>query len=208
MKELVRTLEEWRDRADARCGLKEQAAYQRVIDEIEARQAKRSVIEENRTELNWEHYSDELMTFLSTYLAMRAQDETATKCGLIECGDCLFSELNDGRDADCADFTREWLLSPYKPYKPVKKQPTLTRKDRIFLEMMERIGRGWVVRDKNESLWFYDTFPEPKKNRDAWVGIVPGVWLRSEEFSFIRWEDEKPWNVADLLELEVESEDA
>lgn len=207
MKELRRTLEEWRDRADARCGLKEQAAYQRVIDEINRRAANESIKERienaDKTELTWEHHFDELIEILVEKIAVEKDSGRLRECESFECEGCLFGERR-GND-DCNTSAREWLLSPYKP---VEKVPKLSRKEKCLVEFLET---GWIARDESGSSYWYSEKPTKFEDIGAWDTMeANGEDLRafraSELFSFIRWEDEEPWSIEELRRLEVEGE--
>ena len=115
------------------------------------------------------------------------------KCQGIACADCVLSAV-------------EWLLAEHI------EQPKLTKRERAFCEAVQT---GWIARDKNKTLWWYCDEHEPVKDDDYWkreskyVKNVKGcneinnAWAT---FAFIKWEDEKPWAVEDLLKLEVKDE--
>ena len=59
----------------------------------------------------------------------------------------------------------------------------------------------WIARDKNESLFAYSEKP-PKDNHSRDWGFTGDEWHLIGEilFQFIQWEDEEPYNVAELIE--------
>ena len=63
----------------------------------------------------------------------------------------------------------------------------------------------WIARDENNSLWAYSK--EPDKKPYGWLSLaVFDKELEKENFQFIQWEDEEPWNIQELIE-EYESEE-
>lgn len=207
MKELRETLEKWKLEVGARCGLKEQAAYQRVIDEINRRAANESIKERienaDKNELTWEHHFNELIDILTERIAVKKDSGRLEECESLECEECLFEKnCNKG---DYFTSARKWLLSPYKPF---KKEPTLSRREKCLVEFLET---GWIARDESGSSYWYSEKPTKFENISAWDTIVAnGEDLRkfraSELFPFVKWEDEKPWSVEELRRLEVEGE--
>lgn len=202
MKELVRTLEKWKLEVGTRCGLKEQAAYQRVIDEINRRAANESIKERienaDKNELTWEHHFNELIDIIAKKIAV-GKDGEIMRCSGIECEACLFQGMNE----DCVDLAKRWLLSPYKPF---EKTPKLSRKEKCLVEFLET---GWIARDESGSSYWYSEKPTKFENIGAWDTIDADstdlrVFWASELFPFIKWEDEKPWSIEELLKLETE----
>ena len=80
---------------------------------------------------------------------------------------------------------------------------TLTKRERAFCEAVQT---GWIARDANE-LSYFET--EPIRREGFWDVVdeiepyyeLPTVISRM--FPFIKFGDEKPWAVSDLLKLEV-----
>lgn len=202
MEKLIETLKEWKREAEhSPANLKEPFAYQKVIVEVEARLAKQRILETSKEELNWEHYFDDLMRIWTTYAAVDAKTGRVTTCKLIKCENCLFkSMMSDGDEKDCIDFTEEWLVSPYKPIK--KRRPKLTKEEYGFLKALKG---GYIARDKDGDLWLFG-LAEPFKLDEIWRPQEDDniVELDDEKFEFIKWEDEEPWSIEELLKLEVE----
>ena len=92
----------------------------------------------------------------------------------------------------------------------IKKHQNLPRKkERQFCELMET---GWIARDSNSNpfnqrLYYYHN--NPNKEDDYWdcegdyISIDKILKSTQTSFNFIKWEDEEPWNIKDLLKLEV-----
>ena len=124
-------------------------------------------------------------------------------------GDCKFNNIGH----ICMDFISKWLNSEHV------EQPTLTRDEYDFLDVLN--PDLYIARDRNGSLflfiheptkmneieWNDDSFAEwrlLRTSRDVNSGIF-GILKHYISFNFIKWEDEKPWKVSDLLELEVKN---
>lgn len=118
MERLKETIQKWKQEAEQSiANLKEPLVYQKVIDEIDRRL-------EVKQELTWEHYFDELIKVLVKHVAVDSETGEISTCALYRCDKCLFKAMIGDSDADCIEFTKERLLSPYKPF---KKKPKLTR---------------------------------------------------------------------------------
>lgn len=81
--------------------------------------------------------------------------------------------------------------------------PKLTKRERAFCETVQA---GWIARDEVGKLHLFDLVSEPYKQNRTWLKRSVScnhIRLNSDEFAFVKWEDEKPWSVEDLLKLEV-----
>lgn len=55
----------------------------------------------------------------------------------------------------------------------------------------------WIARDKDEEIWAYNSRPNKlEESWDAWTFTE----LNKDLFQFIKWEDEEPYNIAELIE--------
>lgn len=90
--------------------------------------------------------------------------------------------------------TKEWLEQEYKP--PI----TLTDDEKTILKNVDK-QYEWIARQKSGGLILYKDNPIKSE--------ALGNWLNTEEFSFfqhfnhlfqfIKWEDDEPCNIDDLL---------
>ena len=116
---------------------------------------------------------------------------------------CIKNKMGENcvSDSDCSNERFiEWLMEEY-----IEKHATLNKKERLFCELVET---GYIARDGNNDLYFYDH--KPIKSGYQWVipddkGVALEVNYYTEKmnFDFIKWEDESPWKVEDILKLEV-----
>lgn len=79
-----------------------------------------------------------------------------------------------------------------------KGKPTLTEAERTILTNVDKAYQ-WIARDKNGSLFIYDE--EPNKEYSYWKCDGDNFELAVFEhlFEFIKWEDEEPYLISDLL---------
>ena len=83
-----------------------------------------------------------------------------------------------------------------------RKDIKLTDKEVEILKALKTLGFNWIARNKSDYLYAYST--RPKKLIYHWNEGTSEISLNHlVEFDFIKWEDEEPTNIDDLLkELE------
>ena len=112
-----------------------------------------------------------------------------------DCRECSFFQVL-GHDECCIpNFDAKTLLEPYE--EPRK----LTKRERAFCEYAQS---GYIVRDKLDCL-FWST-EKPYKHDECYVFSIGDKFsnLITDLFPFIKWEDEEPYSVEELLKCEVE----
>ena len=92
----------------------------------------------------------------------------------------------------------EWLAEEYI------EKPELTLNEYKLCQILKK---GWLARNKFNGLILHVTKPSIKDNI-AWISSgsafeVSNLMFEDVKFEFIKWEDEKPWSVEDLLRLDV-----
>jgi len=85
-----------------------------------------------------------------------------------------------------------------------KETPRLTNDEIAILRNIDKKYK-WIARDKNGILYIYDSVPEKRGNykwsRDTLhVDILSNLSLFSHMFNFIKWTDDEPYNINDLLD--------
>ena len=142
---------------------------------------------------NREKFKYEIIDFACTRdnIAVNIKGEVVGCCSM-QCKDCMFYEKGE----DCEVAIREWLEKEY--IEPLK----ISKKDKTFLEY---IGNDYkyIARDSTGDISLYTNKPE--RNKEVWL-LNPGfVNLKrfNVDFPMVKWEDEKPWLVEDLKQLEV-----
>lgn len=110
----------------------------------------------------------------------------------ISCKNCIFTSLKNGKN--CLYNRFNWLLSEYK--ESVK----LTRFEQDVLKhLLEKTQYRFIVREKNDSIYIYKR--KPKKGIGAWDSSTEMLNLNVfiNLFPFIKWEDEEPTSIKDVL---------
>lgn len=134
---------------------------------------------------NWEFYEEELKRH---NLGFAMQGNQIRSCASVPCDKCAF---NMGESCICDKAKVKWLYQEYK--EPV----VLTDDEKALCKLL---GRGWMARDKNNMLWWYENKPIAN-NGYAWCNSKGGLcnmlntFFPQCKFDFIKWEDEEPWEV-------------
>ena len=139
---------------------------------------------------NFEFYKDDL----SNVLAQREG-----RCIVMEVDDIMkrgFHRFCKG--PDCGECWREFFK--YLAEEHIE-QPKLTKRERAFCEAVQT---GWIARDKNGGLnWSREApFKDGFQHWDI-KSIENAYFVTNKFFEFVKWEDEKPWSIEDLLKLDV-----
>ena len=106
---------------------------------------------------------------------------------------CYYCDLSL-KGNSCRQQLIEWLYSEHE------EKPKLTKRERKLCEALET---GWIAADKDCAVyWFLHL---PVKAITVYNGS-PSMYLSGAgfQFDFIDFEDEEPWMVENLLQLEVE----
>ena len=96
---------------------------------------------------------------------------------------------------DCREKLKKWMNSEYI------EKPKLTQKERQFCELVRTTS--WITRNKSGYLYLHNI--KPIKSSSVWLtneSIIIDMYFNLD-FDFIKWEDEEPWLVENLLKLEV-----
>ena len=80
-----------------------------------------------------------------------------------------------------------------------KEKPKPTYDEKIILRNLPEKYK-WIARDKNGCLYVYASKPEKVIN--MWEGCGQPMFTFYHLFQFIKWEDEEPYSIEELLEGE------
>lgn len=143
---------------------------------------------------NFEYYKEQIKAIGFNFGIARSGK--LLKCSSFPCVDCAF-HCNE-----CSEYKFKWLCEEREEN---KEQPKLTKNERKLCETLNK--KCYIARDEDEKLTIYPT--QPIKCMSFWydysenyIGILNAIFTDCN-FSFIKWEDEEPWSVEDLLKLEV-----
>jgi hypothetical protein len=149
---------------------------------------------------NFEKYKEEILTLNKKGLLFGVVNGEPRSCmNIKDCEGCQFNPYPDREFTleNCIGATIKWLYQEPK----IK----LTKSEKTFCEMIND-GSRYLTRDSDGTLSVYNAIPRKEKLYWDFDGIMNPITLNSnmDLFSFIKWEDDKPWNIEDLLKLEVE----
>lgn len=133
---------------------------------------------------NWEFYEEELKKY---NIAFAMRDNQIGWCSNTLCSECAFG-TNEG--ISCSEAKFKWLYQEHK--EPI----VLTDDEKALCKLF---NRGWIARDKNDRLYWYETKPKEKfdykwrVDYSAYTEI--STFFPQCKFDFIKWEDKEPWTV-------------
>lgn len=99
-------------------------------------------------------------------------------CGVVTCSECLRLSLMS-------------LLEEYK--EPIK----LTQFEYEYLKFAKAVGYNFIARDKNGGLFLYSI--KPWKGEITWKYRNSNILIFTKMFNFVRWQDEEPYNIDEIL---------
>lgn len=119
-------------------------------------------------------------------------DGNLVPCSGLNCNECCF---NSNSCEDCDMGIQKWCESEY-----VEKL-TLTTKEKKFLDLLLP-NYKYIAREKNGFLLAYTE--KPIKILETWgLANCALINMFDIKFDFIKREDEEPWSIEDLKNLEV-----
>lgn len=149
---------------------------------------------------NFEKYREAIPAFLKNYEGLPAVvNGKPHYCALNVCSECDLKK-NYKNDSCFRSFV-EWLYDEYVEI------PRLSKRERSFCEAIQR---GWVTRDRCNALYYFNARPYKNTDCSAWDIDLKGDCVDLDalgfesKFPFIKWEDEEPWSIEELLKLEGE----
>ena len=84
-----------------------------------------------------------------------------------------------------------------------REEPTITEDEKTILRNLPAEYK-WIARDENSKLYIYQDKPE--KYGDVWMRGRGSTFLFDHLFKMVKWEDEEPWRIEDLLKLDVKKD--
>lgn len=136
---------------------------------------------------NWEFYEQELSAYGFSF-AM--SNNRLCNCRETLCNNCAFCLDRPYSCDSCEGNKIRWLYQEYK--EPV----ILTEDEKLLCKLL---GRGWIARDKDDCLHWHER--KPYKGDCTWIRTRQSKCVNIRDifpqckFEFIKWEDEKPWEV-------------
>lgn len=139
---------------------------------------------------NFEYWKDKILEILKSGDELALKNGNLMGCYHTSCEGCNFFSKTHG----CNVKRFEWLCSEHE------EKPKLTKRERKLCEALET---GWIAADKNGAVCWFTHFPV---KAITVYNELPSMNLSGAgfQFDFIDFDDEEPWKVENLLQLEVE----
>lgn len=139
---------------------------------------------------NFEYWKDEILRIINNDESLALRKEKPIACYQIKCENCEFFDASH-----CNRNRFNWLYSEHE------EKPKLTKRERKLCEALET---GWIAANKSGKVYWYSRLPI--KGDNAYVSDGRSMYISGAGFLFIfiDFDDEKPWMVENLLQLEVE----
>lgn len=150
---------------------------------------------------NKEKYAKEIVDAVTSGgygFGFNKYSEEIKRCNEVSCDECLFDE--PGGIYECNKVKREWAESEYI------EKPKISKKDKVFLDYLKEYK--CVARDGDGKLYAYTFVPKKILSCASWGvdGDYKNISKLSIDFPMVKWEDEEPWFIKDLKNLEVVEE--
>ena len=106
--------------------------------------------------------------------------------------------------ASADDYTKFDIMKVYKDYTckellwERKEKPKLTEDEKVILRNLPRYYK-WIARDEDNMVYLYTQKPVKEKTIGRWRGLGESAIQFGHLFQFIKWEDEKPYLIEELL---------
>lgn len=110
--------------------------------------------------------------------------------------DCLCDEQRSKcKGRICEECRLEWFKQEHK------EKIKLSEAEKVILENIDT-KYSWIARDKDGTLCVYDVKPKKDIRIYDWVNgeYLFNLSVFSHLFQFIKWENEEPYNIQELLE--------
>lgn len=147
---------------------------------------------------NLEHYLKDILNFKECF-AIFKKTRKVEHCETLNCKDCLFHD--EDSDTSCYENVIHWMFDEYEPLIGHLEYDIL---DYLYNNTKFR----YIARD--EAKWLYAYYEPPVKGTDCWEGgeCYGTLELFGDIFEFVKWEDDKPTSIREILEKREVDENA
>lgn len=149
---------------------------------------------------NMEFYRDEIEKLNKANTTIAVFNGKPVNCDHFPlCKGCEFFKPSV---TNCGVARVEWLMAEHV------EKPKLSKDERAFIKLLN--PAHYITRNGDGQLYMHWELPIKSLANLLWVDAYTRCWcidrnyLSNIKLDFIKWEDENPWKVSDLLELEVE----
>lgn len=142
---------------------------------------------------NFEYWKDRILE-ITEHDGLAVYSDKPLPCKEVNCSLCISNVDTADTDVGCERHIIKWLYSEHE------EKPKLTKRERKLCEALET---GWIAADIYGDVCWFNHFPV---KAITVYNELPSMYLSRAgfRFDFISFEDEEPWMVENLLQLEVE----
>lgn len=92
-----------------------------------------------------------------------------------------------------------------------REEPTITSDEKVLLENIGKIFK-YIARNRDSTLFVYGDEPEKEVEKlNMWIrrpdSYIANLAVYVHLFPMVKWEDEEPWLIEDLLKLPVKEDE-
>lgn len=147
---------------------------------------------------NLEYYLKDILNLKNNF-AISKKTGKAKNCERLNCGNCRF--YNEDPEATCYKNIFYWMFEEYKP-------PIGSLEYGILDYLYNNTHFRYLARD--EGYWLYAYYEAPVKGTDCWEGgeCYGTLELFGDLFEFVKWKDDKPTSIREILEKREVDENA
>ena len=141
-----------------------------------------------------------------TKSSLKCGDLIVYRCGAFEVIDEeKLSFIKERYDEELRQLDRRLDIMRVYRY-PVwkREEPTITADEKIILRNVDSKYK-YIARDNNAGLYVYCERPE-KRYCYWWSSDSGNISSFGHLFKMVKWEDEEPWKIEDLLKLDVKKD--
>lgn len=142
---------------------------------------------------NAEFFKEPILRFIKQGKNFGKIDGKIIECNAENCKMCEFNSVNMACGINCID----WLYEEYV------ERTVPTHKEQMFCKGLEY---GYIARDADGVLHWHEVCPQKEEN-GKWLAVSSQIITISFPlltFDFIKWEDETPWSVFELANMNIE----
>ena len=116
----------------------------------------------------------------------------------------LISDFDENLKFNDDDLNEFDIMKVYKDYTckellwERKEKPKLTEDEKYILKVSLNEMYKWIARDASGLIYLFTN--KPFKDLNRWMGYEPLMLPFKYLFQFIKWEDEEPYSIEELLE--------
>ena len=112
-----------------------------------------------------------------------------------------FDDLNELYDLNELDIMKVYKDYTCKELLWERKDPKITKDEKVILRNLPEKYK-WIARDEDDMVYLYTQEPVKEKTIGGWCGLGGSAIQFGHLFQFIKWEDDEPYSIEDLLEGE------